>query len=332
MTPAERYELDSVDPKTILESPEAFEIVDVLLNLYRSKCRTEERLEEKVQALLDRIYGRKSEKSKYHPDQKLLLPELLEKLSEGAFDAAEPTTEESSDSKPETAEKGDGKKQERRGGHGRSKLPAHIERRVVERIDVDEPTCDSCDAERPVIRVETSERLNYIPATAVVDVTETVIRGPLPCDCDQSAARIIRPELPSRPIDGGMPGVELLVAIVIGKFFYHLPHYRQVTKTLKDSGINLSKQTVWDWTRGTAELLEPLWELMRERLLAENVLAADETADGRSPPAGQPNQNDLPVAISGPRRRRGAVHGVRLRADACAYGAAGVLIRGELQP
>jgi len=277
MTPAERYELDSVDPKTILESPEAFEIVDVLLNLYRSKCRTEERLEEKVQALLDRIYGRKSEKSKYHPDQKLLLPELLEKMVDGAFDAAEPSVENNADSKPETAEKGDGKKQERRGGHGRSKIPAHIERRVVERIDVDEPTCDSCDAERPVIRVETSERLNYIPAKAIVDVTETVIRGPLPCDCDESAAKIIRPESPSRPIDRGMPGVELLVAIVIGKFFYHLPHYRQVTKTLKDAGINLSKQTVWDWTRGTAELLEPLWELMRERLLAENVLAADET-------------------------------------------------------
>jgi len=277
MTPAERYQLDSVDPKTILESPEAFEIVDVLLNLYRSKCRTEERLEEKVQALLDRIYGRKSEKSKYHPDQKLLLPELLEELVDGAFDAAEPTTEESSDSKAETAESSDDKKQKRRGGHGRSKIPAHIERRVVERIDVDEPTCECCDAERPIIRIETSERLNYIPATAIAEVVETVIRGPLPCDCDGSAPKIVRPELPSRPIDRGMPGVELLVAIVIGKFFYHLPHYRQVTKTLKDAGINLSKQTVWDWTRRTAELLEPLWELMRERLLAENVLAADET-------------------------------------------------------
>lgn len=74
-----------------------------------------------------------------------------------------------------------------------------------------------------------------------------------------------------------MPGVELLTSIVIGKFLYHLPHYRQVTKTLKDSGINLSKQTVWDWTRKTAELLEPLWELMHQRLLTLDHLAADET-------------------------------------------------------
>jgi hypothetical protein len=50
-----------------------------------------------------------------------------------------------------------------------------------------------------------------------------------------------------------------------------------VTKTLKDAGINLSKQTVWDWTRRASELLDPLWELMRERLIQLDHLAADET-------------------------------------------------------
>ena len=46
---------------------------------------------------------------------------------------------------------------------------------------------------------------------------------------------------------------------------------------MKDAGINLSKQTVWDWTRRAAELLEPLWELMRNRLIELDHLAADET-------------------------------------------------------
>ncbi len=68
--------------------------------------------------------------------------------------------------------------------------------------------------------------------------------------------------MPSRPVDRGMPGVELLSSVVIGKFLYHLPHYRQATKTLKDAGITLSKQTLWDWTRRTADLLDPLWELL----------------------------------------------------------------------
>jgi len=273
MTPAERYELDTTDTKAIFDSPEAFEIVDTLLELYRTAKRTKQQQEETIQSLLDRLYGRKSEKSKYHPDQKLLLPELAEEFNEETND--EDQDAEPFDAAVESDSSADKKK--RTGGHGRSKLPGHIERRVVERIDVDEPNCDSCDAERPIIRIETSERLNYIPPKTIVDVTELVIRGPLPCDCDEHSPKIVRPELPSRPIDRGMPGVELLSSVVIGKFLYHLPHYRQVTKTLKDAGINLSKQTVWDWTRRTADLLEPLWELMRKRLLAENRLAADET-------------------------------------------------------
>ena len=129
----------------------------------------------------------------------------------------------------------------------------------------------------PILRIERSERLNYVPAKAIVDVTEVVIRGPLPCRCDADAPKIVRPERPMRPVDRGMPGVELLSSVVIGKFFYHLPHYRQATRTLKDAGVHLSKQTLWDWTRRTAELLEPLWEFMHRRLQKLDLLGADET-------------------------------------------------------
>ena len=277
MSPEERYQFDSVDARSVADSPELPEMFAALLQLYRSQRRTELRQQETIQSLLERIYGRKSEKSKYHPDQALLLPELLEEPIDEAVDTSETPAAEACDAEGERDNSSDGKKPKRSGGHGRSKLPEHIERRVVERIDVDEPNCDSCDAERPIIRVEKSERLNYIRPKVVADVTEIVIRGPLPCECDEAAAKIVRPELPSRPIDGGMPGIELLCSIVIGKFLYHLPHYRQVTKTLKDAGINLSKQTVWDWTRRTADLLEPLWELMRRKLVAVDHLAADET-------------------------------------------------------
>ncbi len=277
MSPAERYEFDSVDAQSVADSPELPEMFAALLQLYRSQRRTEQRQQETIQSLLERIYGRKSEKSKYHPDQELLLPELLEEVIDEAVDAPETPAAEPNDAEGEGGESCSGKQKKRSGGHGRSKLPEHIERRVVERIDVDQRNCDSCDAERPIIRIETSERMNYIRPKVVADVTEIVIRGPLPCDCDAESPKIVRPELPSRPIDGGMPGVELLCSIVIGKFLYHLPHYRQVTKTLKDAGISLSKQTVWDWTRRTADLLEPLWELMRRKLVAVDHLAADET-------------------------------------------------------
>jgi transposase len=277
MMPAQRYKFDSIDVRQMLDSPELPEMLAALLELYHAKCQSEERQEETIQSLLDRIYGSKSEKSKYHPEQMLLLPELLEELVEAVeVESCDDENDCENSGGPGESLESSGKTR-RKGGHGRSKLPADIQRRVVERIDMDDPNCETCDEERPIIRIEKSERLNYIPPKAIVDVTEIVIRGPLPCECDEDAAKIVRPEMPVRPIDRGMPGVDLLNSIVIGKFLYHLPHYRQVTKTLKDVGINLSKQTLWDWTRKTAELLDPLWGLMRRKLLVLDHLAADET-------------------------------------------------------
>ena len=278
MSPETRKQLNSLDTKQILDSPEAFEIVEFFREAYHSHCKKEKLQQEMIQSLLDRIYGRKSEKSKYHPDQALLFPELLAELTgevdDEPIDASEPEAE---DSQEDDVNQSSGGKPRRKGAHGRSKIPPHIERRVVERIDVDAPNCETCGTERPILRVEKSERLEYVPPKIIAEVTEVVIRGPLPCECDADALKIVRPELPIRPIDRGMPGVNLILSVVIGKFLYHLPHYRQVTKTLKDAGINLSKQTVWDWTRRASELLEPLWELMHQKLIKLDHLAADET-------------------------------------------------------
>ena len=277
------YEFETLDAREILESPEAFEMLQTLLKLYRDQCRDVEEYQLKVDALLKRIYGQKSEKSRYSEGQMLLSPELFGEKDDDGPGNTEPDdeVEDTSDTCDVEADDSDDTqnngKRKRKGGHGRSKLPQHLERRVVERVDVDDPKCDECGKERPILRVEQSERLNYIPAKVIVDVTEVVIRGPLPCECDTEAPKLLRPELPSRPIDRGMPGVDLLNCIVIGKYLYHLPHYRQATKTLKDAGFNLSKQTLWDWTRKTSELLEPLWELMHRRQLAVTHLAADET-------------------------------------------------------
>jgi DNA-binding TFAR19-related protein (PDSD5 family) len=74
MSPKTRYQFNSLDAKKMLDSPELPEMVESLLALYHAKCNTEKLQEEMIQSLLDRIYGRKSEKSKYHPDQAILFP------------------------------------------------------------------------------------------------------------------------------------------------------------------------------------------------------------------------------------------------------------------
>lgn len=140
------YEFDSIDAKELLASPEAPEIIAALLELYRAKCQSEERQRETIQSLLDRLYGRKSEKSKYHPDQKLLLPELLEESINEASGEMEIGLPESESFDDKVNGSTDTPKPKRKGGHGRSKLPGHLERRVVERLDMDAPGCETCDA------------------------------------------------------------------------------------------------------------------------------------------------------------------------------------------
>ena len=130
------YEFETLDAREILESPESLEMLQTLLKLYRDQCRDVEEYQLKVDALLKRIYGRKSEKSRYSEGQMLLSPELFgEAADDGSGnDAPSDEVEDTSDmcdGDPNEANNGskDGKRK-RKGGHGRSKLPQHLERRV----------------------------------------------------------------------------------------------------------------------------------------------------------------------------------------------------------
>ncbi len=132
MSPTQQYEFDSIDAQLVADSPELPEMFASLLELYRMKCRSELRQQETIESLLARLYGRKSEKSKYHPDQMLLLPELLEELLDETADASEAEPSESSDATDgQDGQSPDGNKPKRPGGHGRGKLPSHLDRRVV---------------------------------------------------------------------------------------------------------------------------------------------------------------------------------------------------------
>lgn len=83
-------------------------------------------------------------------------------------------------------------------------------------------------------------------------------------------------ELPSRAIDKGIAGASVLSMLIIGKFIDHLPVYRQIA-IFKRSGVSLHYNTVLDWTNGALEVLTPLYELLKRKLLSCIYLQADET-------------------------------------------------------
>lgn len=91
------------------------------------------------------------------------------------------------------------------------------------------------------------------------------------------AERFALAPLPAQPIEQGMVGPGLLAQILINKYEYHLPLYRQEKMFGQQFGVELSRKTMGCWVEQAAELLKPVYRSIREALLAGHYLQADET-------------------------------------------------------
>ncbi len=77
-------------------------------------------------------------------------------------------------------------------------------------------------------------------------------------------------------LDKCVADVSLLAGLLVDKFCYHLPLYRQHQR-LQQAGIQLSRSTLTNWTSRTIALLESIVEAQNRSILQSQVLAMDET-------------------------------------------------------
>jgi transposase len=91
------------------------------------------------------------------------------------------------------------------------------------------------------------------------------------------AERFVLAPLPPQPIEQGMVGPGLLAQVILNKFEYHLPLFRQEKMFRQQFGVELSRKTMGCWVEQAAELLKPVYRAIREDLLAGFYLQADET-------------------------------------------------------
>jgi len=78
------------------------------------------------------------------------------------------------------------------------------------------------------------------------------------------------------PLAKGLCGPGLLAHVITAKFADHAPLHR-LAGQLARSGVEIARSTLGDWLAGAADLLEPLYELMHERLLLSRVIHGDDT-------------------------------------------------------
>jgi transposase len=70
--------------------------------------------------------------------------------------------------------------------------------------------------------------------------------------------------------------VSFLAGLLIDKFAFHLPLYRQHQR-LRMAGVHLARSTLTHLVHRTVDLLEPVYEAQLRSILASQVLAMDET-------------------------------------------------------
>ena len=83
--------------------------------------------------------------------------------------------------------------------------------------------------------------------------------------------------LPPQPIEQSMATASLLAHILVDKYEYHLPLYRQEKIFAQQFGVELSRKTMGSWVEQAAELLKPVYRAIRQELLEGSYLQADET-------------------------------------------------------
>ena len=83
--------------------------------------------------------------------------------------------------------------------------------------------------------------------------------------------------MPLLPIYKGIAGASLLCEILLQKYEYHMPYYRQI-KQYSHLGLKgLTESTMDGWFKQTMPLLRPLYEALKSEVMKAGYVQADET-------------------------------------------------------
>ena len=226
-----------------------------LLALLSNRDRECDQLRRRLDQLLRRLYGPRSEK--------VVGPTLFDDVATPPA-AAPASVEPPAPPPPSVPSAGR--------GHGRRKLPEQLPRRRIEH-DLNEldKLCPCCTTPRVRIGEEISERLDYVPASLVVieHVRPKYV-------CRRCQGQLAMAALPPEPIAKGVAGAGLIAAVIVNKFVDHQPLHRQQQKFARE-GVELHRSTLCDWLKQCATLLEPLYALMVSSVLRSKAIHTDDT-------------------------------------------------------
>jgi transposase len=211
-------------------------------------------LEEFIRSLKQKHFGASSEKIEaIQPD---FFVEVEDELPE-----ASPAAEESS----VTIAEHQRKKQ-------RLSIPADLPRiDIIHDLPEDQKTCPHDGAALKNIGFESHEQLEIIPAKIQV-LHHKRLKYACPC----CASYLVTADKPAQPIEKSIASPSLLAYIATQKYVDGLPLYRQI-EIFKRIGIEMDRGTLATWMVKCGDLVQPLINLIHEKMLDQLFLYMDET-------------------------------------------------------
>ena len=101
----------------------------------------------------------------------------------------------------------------------------------------------------------------------LIDPTEPVERG----------QGVIVAPTPKHPIAKGIPDASLLTEILLQKYEYHMPFFRQIKQFAHLGVTGLKEGTLVGWYKRTMELLRPLYDSLVAEVFRSGYVQSDET-------------------------------------------------------
>lgn len=227
-------------------------------------------LQEQIRLANEQRFGRKSEQSKYDDGSEQLTMDLLFNEVEAISDIA-PTPAE-----PDLSIV----KAHKRKKHATNdeKLPEDAEIEIVTmELPAEERLCPECGDEMREIGEEVTRKLKIVPAKIVVVETHRKTYACANCEKNNIMTPIKTAPGGSGFLPGSMCLPEAVAYIMVQKYMMYSPLYR-LEQEFERMGIELTRQTMSSWLiRATDRYLKPVYNLLKENLLKEDILHADET-------------------------------------------------------
>jgi transposase len=248
-------------PRT-LEAAHA--VIATLSEKLSQTVRENELLKQKIDKLCRRLFGKSSEK--VSPDQLALA--FAQLPQEGATETdslASESGEVAADAVGETV-------RARPSPTGRKAFPKHLPRHRVIVMPADEELTCGCGQRKTQIAEKVTERLDYVPASAVV--VETV-RPVFVCEKCHDGVTVA--PAPTQAVDASAAGSGLLAHIIVSKYVDHLPLNR-LERIFARQGVDLSRSTMCGQLALAEEALAPLGQEIVRRLRAGPYLQFDDTS------------------------------------------------------